>query len=402
MSPSASVPESAGPAPSFDPRIGLLALGTFAVGTDNLVIAGILPVVADDLHIGLDAAGLLVTAYALSYGIGSPLMAALTGKFRRERVVVWAIGGFAAANILCALAPSFGFLIVARILAGLAAAVYTPSAYALAVSLSSPQKRGRALSTVLLGISSSTVLGVPLGTAIGHRLGWHATFVLVGVLSAIAMAALLAFRLRSTDTGHLAAMSVAQRLAPLTKLEILLALGPNFIWAIGSMSVFTYISPLLSPYFDNDTIVLLLLVNGCGGLIGSFIGGRLGDRFGPVRPMAIFLSLNAINLVIWGIVNGDLVLTAMIIFSYAFCGWSTGPSQQMRIIRIDPAAATVTLAINNATFYTGNSLGAAMGGALLRAIPAADLPFIGAAFMVLAVGSLALSVRYSRRLAARA
>jgi predicted MFS family arabinose efflux permease len=388
------------PSPQFDPRIGLLALGTFAVGTDNLVIAGILPVVADDLKIGLDAAGLLVTAYAMAYGIGSPLMAAITGRLRRERVVIWAIGGFAAANILCALAPNYAFLIGARILAGIAAAVFTPSAYALAVSLASPQRRGRALSTVLLGISSSTVLGVPLGTAIGHQLGWHATFILVGVLSAIAMAALLAFRLKSSDTSHLMAMSIAQRLAPLTRLEVLLALSPNLIWAIGSMAVFTYVSPILSPYFDTDTIVLLLLVNGCGGLIGSYVGGRLGDRFGPVRPMAIFLSVNAFNLIAWGVVNGNLVLTACAIFSYAFCGWSTGPSQQMRIIRIDPAAATVTLAINNATFYLGNSLGAAMGGALIGTIAPAYLPYIGAIFMVLAVGSLLASVAYSRRVAA--
>ncbi len=295
------------------------------MGTDNLVIAGILPDVAGDLHVGVDAAGLLVTAYALAYGIGSPLMAAITGKLRRDRVVIWAIGGFAAANILCAVAPNYPLLIAARVLAGIAAAVYTPSAYALAVSLASPERRGRALSTVLLGISSSTVLGVPLGTAIGHRLGWHATFILVGVLSAIAMAALLAVRVRSPDTGHSTATSIAARLAPLGRLEILLALAPNLIWGIGSMAVFTYISPLLSPHFDADTIVVLLLISGFGGLAGSFVGGRLGDRFGPVRPMFIFLALNALNFSIWGIVNGDLLLTAIVIFMYSFCGWSTRP-----------------------------------------------------------------------------
>jgi predicted MFS family arabinose efflux permease len=381
----------------FDPRIWLLTLGTFAVGTDNLVIAGILPDVAGDLKVGLDAAGLLVTAYALAYGIGSPLMAAITGRFRREHMVVWAIGVFAAANILCAIAPNYPLLIAARVLAGLAAAVYTPSAYALAVSLASPERRGRALSAVLLGISGSTVLGVPLGTAIGHRLGWHATFILVGLLSAIAMAALLTIRMRSPDAGHLQRMSVAARLAPLGRTAILLALAPNMIWAVGSMAVFTYISLLLSPHFDADTIVALLLVNGVGGLIGSFIGGRLADRFGPVRPMAVCLLGGAVNLVIWGLVNGSLALTGLVIFVYALLSWATGPSQQMRVIRIDPSSAAVTLAINNATFYLGNSLGAAMGGALLGILAPVDLTYVGAAFMLLAFAALAASVRHGRR-----
>src|SRR5271167_2760414 len=111
-----SAPESsARPTKSYDPRIWLLGVGTFAVGTDNLVIAGILPTLADDLHVGLDDAGLLVTAYALSYGLGSPILAALTGRMRRERVVIWAIGAFAFANLLCAVAPNYTVLVLARV-----------------------------------------------------------------------------------------------------------------------------------------------------------------------------------------------------------------------------------------------------------------------------------------------
>lgn len=383
--------------PSFDPRIWLLALGTFAVGTDNLVIAGILPVVADDLKVGIDSAGLLVTAYALSYGIGSPLMAAFTGHFRRERMVVWAIGGFGVANLLCAIAPSYPFLIAARVLAGIAAALYTPSAYALAVSLTTPERRGRALSTVLMGISSATVLGVPIGTAIGHALGWHATFVLVALLSAVAMGALLGMRIKGSDAGPAAALSIAARMRPLTRPTILLALAPNFIWGVGSMSMFTYVSPILSLYFGPSTIVLLLLINGLGGLVGSFMGGRIGDRFGPVRPMTVCLIGNAINLTIWGLFNGHFALNAVVIFMYAICGWTMGPSQQVRIIRIDPASTTVTLALNNATFYFGNSIGAAMGGALIAFIAPSDLTFVSAFFAVLGLGALALSVTYNRR-----
>lgn len=382
----------------FDPRIWLLALGTFAVGTDNMVIAGILPTLSKDLNIGLDAAGQLVTVYSLAYGIGSPLLAAFTGKMRRERTAIWAIGLFALANILCAAAPSYPALVAARILAGLAAALYTPSAYALAVSLAQAERRGRALSIVLFGISSSTLVGVPLGTVIGHRLGWHATFIFIAALSAAAVVAMRLVRLRSPDSGlNPAQSSIASRLAPLGRPAILWALAPALVWAVGNMVVFTYISPILGTHFDPDTIVALLLVNGIGGLIGGFLGGRLSDRFGPIRPIFGCLLVGALNLVYWGTVNGGLVLTVLAILVYALCSWVIGPSQQMRIIRADPASASVTLAINNANFYFANSLGAALGGFLIARVAPVDLTFIGAGLNAVALCLFVLSVRQTRK-----
>jgi predicted MFS family arabinose efflux permease len=383
---------------SYDPRIWLLAVGTFAVGTDNLVIAGILPTLAADLHVGLDAAGRLVTAYAFAYGLGSPILAALTGRLRRERVVIWAIGGFAVANLLCAVAPSYTILVLARIAAGLAAAAYTPGAYALAISLSSLERRGRALSVVLFGISTSTVLGVPLGTVIGHRLGWHFTFLFIAALSGVAMAALRLARMKTPDPSLGAATGVAARLKPLTRPVILLALLPNFIWGVGGMSVFTYIAPILGAHFDRDTIVALLLVNGLGGLLGGFIGGRVADRFGSARPMIVSFTVAAINFALWGLFfDGNLAATAVIVFIWALAGWSLGAPQQSRIVRLDPGSAGVTLAINNATFYLGSSIGAALGGMLLDYVAPIELTFFGTLAALVAMAALALSVLYGRR-----
>jgi predicted MFS family arabinose efflux permease len=381
---------------ALDPRIWLLAIGTFAVGTDNLVIAGILPVVARDLNVGVDAAGQLVTVYALAYGIGSPLMAAITGKLPRERTAIWAIGGFAVANLLCACAPNFTFLVAMRILAGLCAALYTPSAYALAVTLAPPERRGRALSTVVLGISTSTIFGVPLGTVIGHGFGWHSTFVLIAVVSAAAVIALKRARLTS-PAGPEAAISVAARLAPLARPSILLALAPNLIWGVSTMVVYTYIAPIVGPGFDAETIAGLLLVYGCGGLIGSIIGGRLADRFGPIRPIVISMTVGIAMLLAWNLVNGRLMLTGLVLLVYALAGWTIGAPQQMRVIRIDPASATVTLAVNNATYYLGSALGAALGGVLLNIVPAATLPLIGAFFALLALAVLLLGAQIEQR-----
>jgi len=361
------------------------------------VIAGILPMLAHDLGVGLDAAGRLVSAYALAYGLGSPILAAVTGRWRRERTVIWAIGGFAVANLLCAVAPNYTILFISRIVAGLAAAVYSPGSYALAIALSSPKRRGRALSAVMFGMSTSTVIGVPLGTVIGHQLGWHATFLFIAALSAVAMVALLQARIKSPDPSLGAATSVAARLAPLTRPVILLALLPNLIWGIGSMSVFTYIAPILGTHFDRQTIVELLLVSGLGGLVGGFAGGRLADRFGSVRPLLVCFGIVAVNFTIWGFDNASLVASAIAMFIWPLGGWSMGAPQQSRIVRLDPGSAVVTLAINNATYYLGSSMGAALGGLLIGIMAPVDLLFAGAGFALAGIGALGLSVWAVRR-----
>ena len=168
---------------ALDPRIWLLAIGTFAVGTDAFVIAGILPQLADAFGVGVEAAGLIVSTYSLTYGVGTPLLAAFVARWPRHRVVLATLGAFAAVNVCCALAPGYGYLIVLKVAAGICAAIYTPTAYALAASATGPEKRGAALAAVAIGLSAASVFGVPLGTWVGHHAGWHATFWMIAAIT---------------------------------------------------------------------------------------------------------------------------------------------------------------------------------------------------------------------------
>ncbi|MFC5661510.1 MFS transporter [Kitasatospora misakiensis] len=153
-------------------RLLLLALGTFAVGTDTMVMAGILGPIADDLGVSVTAAGQLVTVFALGYALLAPPLAALTARWPRRRLLLTALAVFGAANALSALAPSYGTLLATRVLAAAGAALYTPTANAVATTLVTPERRGRALATVLGGMTVATALGVPLGTWIG-RTDWR-------------------------------------------------------------------------------------------------------------------------------------------------------------------------------------------------------------------------------------
>src|ERR1700761_2855672 len=200
----------------FDPKVGFLALGTFAIGTDAYVISGILAAVAHDLHIGVNAAGQLISWYSLTYAIAAPVLAAFIGHLKKQNVVVGALILFAAANAVCAISTSLEILIAARVIAGIAGSLYTPTAYTLAATLAAPEKKSKALAVVALGLTSATALGVPIGTLIGQHAGWHSTFWLVVALSLVAVVAIGLARLPSGDAAFAPSPGLVARFKPLT------------------------------------------------------------------------------------------------------------------------------------------------------------------------------------------
>src|SRR5579859_1645649 len=137
------------PAPKINPRIFLLALGMFALGTDAFVVAGVLPVIARETGVTEGLAGQLVTVFSLTYGLGAPFLAALSGRWSRNRVLVTVLGLFGLANLASALAPTFPLLMATRILAGCCAATYAPLAYTTGVALAPPARRGQALAMIM-------------------------------------------------------------------------------------------------------------------------------------------------------------------------------------------------------------------------------------------------------------
>jgi predicted MFS family arabinose efflux permease len=361
----------------LNPRIWLLAAGAFAIGTDSFVVAGLLPSIAADLAISLPAAGQVVSTYAITYSIGSPLLAALAGGVRRDRLVLVTLAGFTLANAFCALAPSFWVLLLARILAGLGAALYTPTAYVLATSIAGPTRRGAALAAVALGMTAAAVLGVPLGVMVGHALSWHATFWLVAAISGTATAALAVGGLPAPPRE--AAISLGKRLAPLASRPVLLAMLPQVLWGIGSFTVYTYIAVLLGAHgYTAAAIPYLLLCYGAGGLTGSQLGGRLLDRFGSDRPIIVLLSLAACNQMLLTWDTG--VLTPFILFFWSFCGWSLWAPQQSLLISREPRNPGVVLALANSSVYLAQAVGATLGGVMLTHIQVVWLPLFAVTF----------------------
>jgi len=374
---------------ALDPRIWLLAIGTFAVGTDAFVIAGILPLLAAYFVISMPAAGMIVSVYSFTYGLGTPLLAVLVARWHRPQVVVATLCAFALVNLGCAFAPSYGVLLGLKAAAGICAAIYTPTAYLLAASLAPASRRGAALSAVAVGLTVASVLGIPIGTWIGYHFGWHATFGAIALVTVGAAAAIRLGRLRDPSAG--AAMpSLARRIAPLGRWPVWLALLPCLLMYIGNAMVFTYIALLLETHYSAGELPLLLGVYGLGGLVGSPLGGRLADRMGPVKPLFMGLTLLLLVHLSVPFSLASIWSTCAVLFFATLGNWGCFAPFQARIMRIEPENATVLIALINTGVYMGNAIGAGIGALLLRAMPVTDLPFVAALMIATAIAVLAV------------
>lgn len=385
---------------AFDPRVWLLAAGTFAVGTDSFGISGVLPAIARDFEVTVAAAGLLVTAYALIYAVGAPLLAAVAARLPRGALLIGALSLTIAAGVICALSSSFTMLVIGRVIAGVAAALYTPSAFALAASLARAGKTGSALAAVSFGLSSAAVLGVPVCAFLSGRLGWAAAFWFVALLATVAMVVLLSSRLRrsAAETGT---VSLSDRFAPLRRPKVLLVLLPGLIWATGNFASYTFLGSALAGSHSPDTVFLLFLAYGAGGMIGSQLGGRLADRFGSTGPIAACLAAGVPIQAMLATAGGAVVLTGTLLFCWSLAGWATFTPQQGRLLAVEPDNGPVVIALNKSTIYVGSACGATLGAFLIaRGLPPTALHWATAALLAVALAVFVLSGRYVKAAAA--
>lgn len=255
-----------------------LAVGAFGIGTTEFVMMGLLPDVADDLGVSIPSAGHLVSAYALGVVIGAPLLAALTARLPRRKVLIGLMGLFVAGNALSAFAPDYDYLLAARFLSGLPHGAFFGVGAVVATNMAAPERKARSVSLMFLGLTVANVLGVPVATAMGQQLGWRATFLGVSVIGVAAIAALAL--LIPHDRAAAPVAGLRGELAALRSLPVWLALGTTVAGFGALFSAYSYITPMLtdSAGYADSSVTLLLALFGVGATIGNLVGGRLADH----------------------------------------------------------------------------------------------------------------------------
>ncbi|WP_030692345.1 MFS transporter [Streptomyces globisporus] len=371
--------------------VGLLALGSFAMGTDAYAMAGLLPDMGADLDVSVSLAGQSVTAFTLCYALAAPLLSAVLARWGTRALLVTALVVFVLANAGTALAGSYAALLGTRALAGAGAGLFTPAAATAAVALVPPERRGRALGLVLGGMSAGTVLGVPLGLLVAAASGWRAALWLI---TALGLVALLGVATALPPVRGAAAPSPRARLGALARPRVAVVVVVTFTQTVASLGLYTYLEPVLRRVADVGSAVPYLWVWGIGGVCGSLLAGTLVDRTGrPARLAVVLLGVlgGALALLPWtGAVPGLVLLPLLV---WGAVGWAFVVPQQHRLLAGEASGTgapdgpggsaeggAAAVGLNSSATYLGGAVGSALGGlALAHGLDAGRLPLLAAA-----------------------
>lgn len=368
-----------------------LTLAAFAVQTDDFIIVGVLPALAESVDSPESAVGQLVTVYSLTYALAAPVWALALAGVSRRRALCVALAVFTVANLAVLPVNSLSALTGLRVVAALAAAVVLPCALAEAATHAPPKHRGGYLATVMTGLTGAVLVGVPAGTWIGAHLGWRATFAFAGLLGFAALL-LVHASLPRTARREEETPSVAALLRPLLTPVVSVILLITTFAVAGNLAFQTYLAPFLGALVgaSSMTLAALLVCSGAGGLVGTQLAGRLVDRRGPLSTFTlacvVFCATMLALAALWTVRPVPVVAVAVLLACWSASAWAIPPSlQALLLARAGADTAAQSMAVLSSTVYVGAALGAGLGGVALTHSPVV-LPLSAVATTAAALG----------------
>ena len=369
-----------------------LFLSTFAIGTTEFIIAGLLPQVSGDLGVSIPTGGFLVTSYAIGVAIGGPLLSLALAKQPGRMALLLLLVAFTVGQVACAIAPNYPAMLAARVfVAATHGAIFGVGAI-LATHLVSAERAGRAVSYLLAGVTVANVLGVPAGAAIGTALGWRASFWSVGLLGLVAIAAVLVLVPRTETAQHMAVSLLAQ-VHVLGRPVVFLTFLVLIFGMIGQFALLTYIVPVLNEVsgISLANIPWLLLCFGVGSTLGVLAGGRLSD-WATLPSLIGILVAQALTYAVIYLAMGSSVAMSVLMLIWGAVGFAFGAPAQARILAAAHDAPNLASTLIPSAYNIGIAVGAVVGSLLLgTAAGYQTLPIIGVVASLLAIGLAACS-----------
>jgi DHA1 family inner membrane transport protein len=373
-----------------------LAVASFAIGTTEFVIIGLLPEVAASFRVSIADAGLLVTYYALAVTIGAPFLAIGTARLPRRTTLLLLMVMFIVGNILCAIAPTYLALMGARIITALAHGAFFGIGSVVASQLVPRHQRARAIALMFTGLTLANVLGVPLGTILGQAAGWRAAFWavgLIGILAALATHLWVPALPADRDTN------IFREFRTLRRGQVLWAMLISMLSSVSLFSVFTYITPLLETVaaISPAGVGIALLLLGVGLTGGNLIGGRLADWRLMPSVMGVFAVLAAVLLVLhFTVLHAMPAMVTLVIWGAV--AFALVSPLQMRVVAEAVDAPNLAATLNQGAFNFGNATGAWLGGLVIAGgLGYRALPLLGAGVALLGLLATACSYAMERR-----
>lgn len=338
-----------------------LTLGGLGIGITEFVMMGLLPDIAKDLAITIPQAGYLISAYALGVVIGAPLLVSIAGKYPPKKILIALMVMFTAFNAFSAFAPTFNTLFIARLLSGLPHGAFFGVGSVVASRIAEKGKTAQAVSLMFAGLTVANIVGVPLGTFIGHNFSWRFSFAIVVMVGLITLWSLKIWLpvLPASENRDL-----KKELGFFKKQDAWIII---FMISIGTGGLFTwysYIAPLMTTVagFSANSVTYILMLAGFGMMVGNFLGGFLADRFSPAKASAMLLLVMVLTLIIVHYVSFNPVLALIMTFITGAVSFALAAPIQMLMINTAKGSEMIAASVSQASFNIGNALGAFFGG----------------------------------------
>ncbi|WP_188556791.1 MFS transporter [Hymenobacter glacieicola] len=337
-----------------------LMLGGFGIGMTEFVMMGILPDIARAMRISIPDAGHFISAYALGVVVGAPLLVALTGKLPPRKILALLMALFAVGNGLSVLASSYHLMLLTRFVSGLPHGAFFGVGAVVAGRLAQPGKEAQAISIMFAGLTFANIIGVPIGTYLGHHFSWRIPFVLIVVVALLTVVSVqrLMPNLAARETN------LRKEFHAFTKLEPWLIIGITVLGNGGFFAWFSYIVPLFTEVsgFGTSTVAFLMVLAGVGMALGNLLGGWLTDRMSPLRATTFLLAAMTASLLLVPVAAPYPLPTVLMTMLTGALAFSTAAPIQMLMIRSAKGSEMLASSLSQSGFNTGNALGAYLGG----------------------------------------
>lgn len=345
--------------------ITALALGGFAIGTTEFVTMGLLPEIAEGINASIPRTGHIISAYALGVVVGAPVIVALGARLPRRSLAIGLVLALGIGNAATALAHGYTQVMLARFVAGLPHGAYFGVASLIAASLVPPERRGRAVSGVMLGLSVATVLGVPASTWLGQDLGWRSAYWAVLGITVVTALGLLVFVPRTHGNPS---ATVVGELQALKEPKVLFALAAGMIGFGGIFAMYSYVAPLVTDVADlsDSAIPWFLLAFGIGSVYGAWLAGRMAD-WDNVRSVIIGFAASIATLLAIFAVAGVPVALWLGVLVLGLLGSVVAINLQLRLMHAAGDAQMLGAALNHSALNVANGLGAWLGSVVIAA-----------------------------------
>ncbi|MDB5286298.1 MAG: hypothetical protein JWR05_1247 [Mucilaginibacter sp.] len=379
-----------------------LTIGGLSIGMTEFLMMGVLPDISRTLNITIPEAGHLISIYALGVVIGAPLMVGLAGKYPPKKVLMGLMLMVFVFNGLFSIAPNYGLLLTARLLAGLPHGAFFGMGAVVASRLADPGREARSVSVMFAGLTIANIIGVPLGTYIGHNLSWRLSF---GVIALFALLAIVCIKLWMPVLKPSGSTAFKDSLKIFGKTDLWLVIGISAIGTGGFFAWISYIAPVIINVtgFSGNMVTVIMVIIGLGMAAGNFVGGRLADRFSPLITTGVLL-LSMIVILLGFVALAQYKLPAIIVtFLTGAVGFAVIAPMQILIMQVAKGAEMLASSVLQATSNFGNALGAYLGGLPIAAgfgftspeYVGCMLAFVGFGFCLILFNRNGLKVRAS-------